>query len=93
MRNRGAFDLYLSDIVLRFDFGIYTFHTTVYKPIPPRRTTYLGVWSFTLPQLVGSHRCFIDYVVHEYTSNGWEPHPRHKENPVILKVFPKPSFY
>lgn len=64
----------------------YTFPTAIYRPIPPKKTEYLGYWSFIIPQLVGRRPCFIDYVVHEYTTSGWEPHFRHKKNPVILKI-------
>jgi hypothetical protein len=92
IENRGALYLNLSDIVLRFDFGTYMFHTDIYRPIPPREIKCLGVWNFTLPHLVGNRHCFIDYVVHEYTSNGWEPHPRYKKNPIVLKIFPQPSY-
>jgi hypothetical protein len=91
IENRGSLYLHLSDIVLRFDFGTYAFPTTIYKPIPPKRIEYLGVWSFTLPQVVESRSCSIDYVVHEHNSKGWVPRPHYKK-PVILQIFPQPFY-
>jgi hypothetical protein len=92
IKNMGVTYLYLSDIVLNFDFGIYKFPKSVYRPIAPKKTEYLGVWRFQLPRLVGNRKCIMEYVIHEYVNHVWEPHYRWKKNQSMLFIYPRPVY-
>jgi hypothetical protein len=92
IKNMGDTYLYLSDIILNFDFGIYKFPKSVYRPIAPKKNEYLGVWRFQLPQVVGNRKCIMEYVIHEYVNRTWEPHYRWKKNPTILLIYPRPVY-
>jgi hypothetical protein len=74
--NRGNTYLYVSEVVLDFDFGRYEFSEFFPKYIEPRQTLLLAKGRFVLSQyIVGNRKCTVSYVVHEYKYEKWQPYP------------------
>lgn len=92
LENRDDTYLYLSDLLVEFDFGRYNLETTSGR-VPPRTNKFLGNVNLLLPQNVVGRKIFrLKYRMYEYT-NDWvdlgfhEPDKRY-----FISIYPKPFY-
>lgn len=70
--NLGNTPLYISDVSLEFDFGVYSLEDIVSGVVYPRRKSYLGSVRLSIPSNVAGRRKFtVKYHAYEYVNNAW----------------------
>ena len=71
LENTNDTYLYISNLELEFDFGIFNL-ATIGGTIPPRTNTFLGTVNFLLPENVVGTKIFgLTYGMYEWINNDW----------------------
>lgn len=85
--------LYVSDLGLEFDFGIYDLET-ISGMVPPRTNTFLGNVNLSLPENVVGRKIFrLKYRMYECIDNNWvdlgfyQPDKRY-----FISIYPRPLY-
>lgn len=72
LENTGNSYLYLSNLELNFDFGIYNLDESVSGSVAPRENKFSGNVSLLLPEKVVGRKIFtLKYQMQEYINNEW----------------------
>jgi hypothetical protein len=91
--NLGDTPLYISDILLEFDFGVYSLGSTVSGIIQPRRNVYVGSARIQIPSNVVGRRLFtIRYYIYEYINGTWIDLNYYKHGWYFINIYPRPLY-
>ncbi len=70
LENKGDTALFLSELMLYFDFGSYNI-VSIRGEVLPRENKFLGNVSLLLPNYVGKKIFKVVYRIYEYINNNW----------------------
>jgi hypothetical protein len=91
--NSGDTPLYISDISLEFDFGVYSLGSTVSGIIRPRRNVYVGSARIQIPSNVVGRRVFtIKYHIYEYINGVWIDLGYYEQGLYFISIYPRPLY-
>lgn len=93
LENTGDTHLYLSELELNFDFGIYNLKS-VSGIIPPRTNKFLGNVHLLLPKNVVGRKLFtLKYRMYEYINNNWIDLGYYQsDKQYFISVYPTPFY-
>jgi hypothetical protein len=92
--NLGDTPLYISDVSLEFDFGVYSLEDIVSGVVYPRRKSYLGSVRLSIPSNVAGQKKFtVKYHVYEYVNNAWVDLGFYtSERTYFISIYPRPLY-
>jgi hypothetical protein len=92
--NTGFTSLYISDILIQFDYAIYTLSKTANRIITPQTNAFLGKHPLPLPENVVGRRLFkIKFRIQEGISGYWQDRGFHQtSNYSFIIISPKPWY-
>lgn len=93
IENTGDTFLYLSNLELNFDFGIYNLEA-ISGAISPRENKFLGNATLSLPiNVVGTKIFTFKYLMHEYINDDWVNIGFYQsDKQYFINVYPKPFY-
>jgi len=91
--NSGDTPLYISDISLEFDFGVYSLGSIVSGIVQPRRNVYVGSARIQIPSNVVGRRVFtIKYRIYEYINGVWIDLGYYEQGLYFISIYPRPLY-
>ncbi len=92
LENRDDTYLYVSDLLVEFDFETYNFETTSGR-VPPKTNKFLGNVDLLLPQNIVGRKIFrLKYRMYEYT-NDWVDLGFHESDKrYFISLYPRPFY-
>lgn len=93
LENTGYNDLYLSELEIQFDFGLYKLDRIVGK-VSPRENKPLGNVRILLPNnIVGKKLFSLQYHIWEYSDDSWiDLGVRTSEKRYFVSIYPSPLY-
>ena len=93
IENYGETSLFLSELELEFDFGIYALET-ISGIVLPRTTRFLGNINIGLPHNIVGRRFFIPrYRIHEQIHNKWIDLGYYRSDvQYFISIYPRPLY-
>jgi hypothetical protein len=93
LENYESRHIYVSQIQVEFEFGVYELPQIIYGAIAPSSTGFLGIVSIELPpNRVGAQRFRLKYGIHELVSENWIQRPTHSTRYYIINIFSTPNY-
>lgn len=93
LENYGNAHVYVSQIQVEFEFGVYKLPQAVCGTVGPSNVGFLGSVSLELPQnRVGSQKFNVKYKVHELLNQNWVPRPTYVTPHFIINIFSTPTY-
>ena len=94
LENNSDYPLYVSDIAIVFDFGVYYLGQLVGDIIQPMITNFLGSSNLYIPGFIAGRKCFnIRCRVYKSINNNWFDLGYHiTTGPVFISIYPTPFY-
>lgn len=93
LENTNDTCLYISDLGLEFDFGIFNLET-ISGMIPPKTNKFLGTVNLLLPEdVVGTKIFELTYGMYEWINNGWVDLDFYQSDAqYFINIYPRPFY-